>query len=443
MAGLKDHPIAERIRLKPPGPPPATLSIEALKALTVECGADDCGVISLDDPLMGDEAAHARRAFPGAKLAVSIVCRMHRNAVRSPVRSAANNEFHKVSHEVDDVARDLVRRLEEMGVSAMNPPMAFPMEFDRYPERAWVVSHKIVAEAAGLGKRGLHRSLIHPKFGSFILLGTVLVDLDVEAPAMPLDYNPCFECRLCVVACPVGAIKPDGYFDFSTCLNHNYQQFMGGFTNWVEDIADSKSAKDYRKRHPVAETVKRWQSLSYGPNYNAAYCIAVCPAGEEIMEGYLADKKAHVEKVVKPLQEKGEPLYVVRGSDAESHAAKIFPHKTLRYVRTAARATSIGAFLFGVTLSFQRDKSKGLNATYHFVFTGKEPAEATMVIKDQKLTVSEGLIGEADLRIQADSAAWLKTLDGSLSVVLALAQRKIRLKGPLRLLKAFGACFPS
>ena len=61
------------------------------------------------------------------------------------------------------------------------------------------------------------------------------------------------------------------------------------------------------------------------------------------------------------------------------------------------------------TLSFQREKSKGLNATYHFVFTGDEPAEATMVIKDQKLTVSEGLIGDADLRIQADSAAWLKT----------------------------------
>ncbi|WP_332769226.1 SCP2 sterol-binding domain-containing protein [Phenylobacterium sp.] len=443
MAGLKDHPIAERIRLKPPGPPPVAMSIEALKALTMECGADDCGVISFDDPLMEEEAVHARRAFPGARLAVSIVCRTQRSAIRSPVRSAANNEFHKISHDVDDVARELVRRLEAMGISAMNPPMAFPMEFDHYPERGWVISHKIVAEAAGLGKRGLHRSVIHPKFGSFILLGTVLVDLDIEAPATPLDYNPCFECRLCVVACPVGAIKPDGYFDFSTCLNHNYQQFMGGFTNWVEDIADAKSAKEYRELHPVAETVKRWQSLSYGPNYNAAYCVAVCPAGEEIMEGYLADRKGHVEKVVKPLQDKEEPLYVVRNSDAESHAARIFPHKTLRYVRTSARATTIGAFLFGITLSFQREKSKGLNATYHFVFTGEEPAEATVVINDRKLTVTQGLVGDADLRVQADSKAWLQTLDGRLSVVLALAQRKIRLKGPLRLLKAFGACFPS
>ena len=38
--------------------------------------------------------------------------------------------------------------------------------------------------------------------------------LDVEATPAPLDYNPCFECKLCVAACPVGALKPDGYFDF-------------------------------------------------------------------------------------------------------------------------------------------------------------------------------------------------------------------------------------
>lgn len=54
MAGLKDHPIAERIRLNPPAPP-ASLSLEALKALVMECGADDCGIVSLDDPLMPAE----------------------------------------------------------------------------------------------------------------------------------------------------------------------------------------------------------------------------------------------------------------------------------------------------------------------------------------------------------------------------------------------------
>lgn len=441
MAGLDDHPIAKRVRARTPATPP-TLTKDELKALALECGADDCGIVSLDDPALAEERPHIRRAFPSARIAVSIVRRMHRAPVRSPLRSAANSEFHNVSHEVDDVCRALVRRLEDLGITALNPPMAFPMEMDGFSQRGWIVSHKLVAEAAGMGKRGIHRSIIHPKFGSFILLGTVLIDVDIEAPGMPLDYNPCFECKLCVVACPVGAIKPDGYFDFSSCLNHNYQQFMGGFTNWIEDIADSRSARDYSDRHPPSETLQRWQSLSYGPNYNAAYCLAVCPAGEDVLGGFLADRKAHVDAIVKPLQDKKETLYVVGNSDAAEHAAQRFPHKTLRHVRNAARAGSIAQFLFGMRLGFQRGKAKGLNATYHFVFTGTEPAEATVLIRNQTLSVVKGLEGRADLRVQADSGAWLRFLDGRLSILRALATRAIRIKGPPRLMKAFAACFP-
>jgi len=85
--------------------------------------------------------------------------------------------------------------------------MAFPMEMERFPERGWIVSHKRVAEAAGLGRMGIHRSIIHPKFGSFILLGTVLIAEDFNETSKPLEFNPCLECKLCVAACPVGAIS--------------------------------------------------------------------------------------------------------------------------------------------------------------------------------------------------------------------------------------------
>ncbi|HXW22521.1 MAG TPA: 4Fe-4S binding protein, partial [Rhodomicrobium sp.] len=141
---------------------------------------------------------------------------------------------------------------------------------------------------------GIHRSLIHPKFGSFVLLGTVLIAQAFEESSKRLDFNPCLECKLCVAACPVGALKQDGYFDFSACLTHNYQQFLGGFANFVEDVASSKSIRDYRSKVSYSETVERWQSLSYGPNYNAAYCIAVCPAGEDVIGPYLADKRSHM-----------------------------------------------------------------------------------------------------------------------------------------------------
>ena len=33
-----------------------------------------------------------------------------------------------------------------------------------------------------------------------------------------------------------------------------------------------------------------WQSLSFGANYKAAYCLSVCPAGEDVIGPYLTDK---------------------------------------------------------------------------------------------------------------------------------------------------------
>jgi hypothetical protein len=46
---------------------------------------------------------------------------------------------------------------------------------------------------------------------------------------------------------------------------------MGGFTDWVEQIADSKNALDYGKPVNDPESASMWQSLGFGPNYKAAY----------------------------------------------------------------------------------------------------------------------------------------------------------------------------
>ena len=54
-----------------------------------------------------------------------------------------------------------------------------------------------------------------------------------------------------------------------------------------------------------------WQSLAFGPNYKAAYCLSVCPAGEDVIGPYLADRGGFLNEVVKPLQQNTEPVYVV------------------------------------------------------------------------------------------------------------------------------------
>src|SRR3984885_6380027 len=217
--------------------------------------------------------------------------------------------------------------------------------------------------AAGLGQMGIHRNVIHPRFGSFVLLGTVIVATEIATYAKPLDFKPCLECKLCVAPCPTGAISPDGHFNFAACYTHNYREFMGGFGDWVETVASSDSAHDYRQKVSGAETVSMWQSLSFGANYKAAYCMSVCPAGEDVIGPFLTDRKEFLKDFVKPLQEKVETVYVVPGSDAEGYVARRFPHKkTKRVSNGLAGQGTIRAFLRGLNLVFQRGQSEGLNA---------------------------------------------------------------------------------
>lgn len=440
-----EHPtVAAHRRKLAPEKISEPLDADWLRQLCLNAGADDVGFVEMDRPALAEERPHIQRAFPHARSVISIVMRMNRDNVRSPARSVANTEFHHTGDEVNDVARRITAALERAGIRALNPAMGFPMEADRWGfERLWVVAHKPIAVAAGLGRVGIHRNVIHPRFGSFILLGTILVGAEISAYSQELDYNPCLECKLCVAACPVGAIGADGAFNFSACYTHNYREFMGGFSDWVENVADSKNGLDYRRRVKDSETVSMWQSLAFGANYKAAYCMAVCPAGEDVIGPYLASKKNFADDVMRPLQAKHEPVYVVRGSDAEAHVRKRYPHKTMRHVRGLLRPRSIASLLFGMRVSFQRQAAGKLDATYHFVFTGKESAEATVTIRDAKITVENGLHGKPSIKVIADSETWLGFLAGERNLLWALLTRHVRLRGNPKWLLAFKRFFPS
>lgn len=418
------------------------LGTEGLRAFCLRAGADDAGFASIDSPDLDGEGREILGRFPFARTLMSLVFKLNRENIRTPFRSIANLEFHQTGEHANEVAQSLVRHLEGQGYRAINPAIGFPMEMDEWPGRMWTVAHKPVAVAAGMGRMGLNRLVIHSVHGAFVTLATVVTDAPVSTYGRPMDQNPCLDCRLCVAACPTGAISGDGAFDFSACYTHNYREFMGGFVDWAEMVASSGNARRLRAKASDAETVSLWQSLAFGPNYKAAYCMSVCPAGEDVIGAYRAGRSRFVKEILKPLTEKVETLYVIRGSDAERHAVRRFPHKRWKTVSNTLRPASVRGFLAGLPWAFQRGAAEGLEAVYHFEFRGRETLKATVTIVGGRVTVEPGFAGHPDLVMRADAETWIRFLAGEVWLPWALLRGRVRITGDPRLLLAFSRCFP-
>ena len=444
--GLEDHPTVKWYRgRKYDQLSHGTAEVDAqwLKNLVLEAGADDVGIVEVGRPDLDGHRGDILRIFPATKALISLVFRLNPENIRSLSRAASDLDFKRAMDEVDQVGRKTVWGLRRQGVRSLAPSSGFPMDLDLWPGKMWPVSHKPVAEAAGMGLMGKHRLLIHPRFGSFITLGTILIDRPVSQYDKPLAFNPCINCGMCSAVCPVGAIGNDGAFHFVNCITHNYRDRLGGFSDWVEKIVGSKTVLSYRQKVSDPETVSMWQGLTYGVSNKCSYCMAVCPAGEEMIAPYLDDRKTYMASVVKPLQEREDTVYVLGASDGEDHARKHFSRKKVKRVGNGLRPKSAANFLEALPLLFQRDQSGDLNATYHFTFSGDEDIRSTVVIKNKTLEVTPGHAGTPNLHLTADSKTWVGFISKEKSLIGALLQRKIRLKGSPRLMKEFARCFPS
>ncbi len=445
---LQDHPTVKKYNEKKA----AALTHKAsepldsawVRQVVLEAGADDTGIASIDSPAIAEYRSKFLTIFPEAKTCISVVCRMNPENIRSPYRQQYEMEYHHMYAEVDHVARRATAKFAESGIRAMDCCSSYPMNMENFPNlEMWYIHHKPIAVAAGLGRMGVHHLVVHERFGSMISLSSILLDREVTEYARPLNYDPCCKCMLCVTVCPVGAINADGHINSMACYAHSYRDKYGGFVDWVENIIQSRNPAAYRKKHSDAETVLMWQSLSVGTSYKCSNCMAVCPGGEENIGPYAEDQKLYRESVAKKLQEKKGTVYVVKGSDAEAHVLKKFPHKKISYVHACARPTSAARFFENLPLVFQREQSKGLDAVYHVIFTGTETCQGTIMIRDRKITVRDGLEGKADMRITADTDTWLKVLRNEKSFTMALLTRKIKVKGPKKLLDGFARCFPA
>ncbi|MBL8951824.1 MAG: SCP2 sterol-binding domain-containing protein, partial [Myxococcaceae bacterium] len=217
---------------------------------------------------------------------------------------------------------------------------------------------------------------------------------------------------------------------------------MTGFGDFIEEVAEAKDRHALREKVSISESASMWQSLAYRPNYKAAHCVAVCPAGEEVIGPFLHDRPRFLNEVVKPLNARSEPVYVVKGSDAEAHVRRRFPHKPVRVVRSSLRAKNAEGFFRSLPLVFQRGPARGWRARFHFALSGERETRATVVIDDGTLQVIDGLEGDADVTVTAPASLWLDIVTKKKSAVAAVLLRRLKVSGPRALLGRFAACFP-
>lgn len=116
--------------------------------------------------------------------------------------------------------RDYHRTLKEM-LFAMLQRLA-----ERHPalkgrvftDSAPVVEKRLAVEA-GLGWIGRQSLLLTPQFGSYVLLGEVVLTEPCDRYDEPFAESRCGSCRACVESCPAGAVRDDRTIDASRCIS--------------------------------------------------------------------------------------------------------------------------------------------------------------------------------------------------------------------------------
>jgi epoxyqueuosine reductase len=90
------------------------------------------------------------------------------------------------------------------------------------------------AARAGVGFYGKNTLLITRKHGSWVVLGTLVSEVEIE-PSPPLDLD-CGSCTLCIEACPTGALDTPGVVDSTRCLSYWTQSPQAIPEEYREDV---------------------------------------------------------------------------------------------------------------------------------------------------------------------------------------------------------------
>lgn len=127
---------------------------------------------------------------------------------RNLSRYACVPDYHRVAGSVLENAAEQLR--------AAFPHQEFQAFIDNSP-----IPEVYAAALSGLGCIGDNGLLIHPQWGSYVFIGTIVTDLELSFQEIP--PRECLHCGACRAHCPGGALSESG-LERSRCLSHISQK---------------------------------------------------------------------------------------------------------------------------------------------------------------------------------------------------------------------------
>jgi epoxyqueuosine reductase len=152
-----------------------------------------------------DESCHPEKLLPGARTVVAAaLCYW----LPEPERPAGHGRLPRYTWR--DTYTELREKLDELG-RRLGGGYRVLVDANQHVDRE-------AAARSGVGFYGKNTMLITRRHGSWVVLGTLVSDRELE-PTSPLDLD-CGDCRLCIDACPTGALDEPGTLDATRCLSY-------------------------------------------------------------------------------------------------------------------------------------------------------------------------------------------------------------------------------
>jgi len=419
---------------------------------------DDVGVVAIDDPAIAHERDEILYVYPHARSLVCLIGEENKAAMQSRYLPAANHELYACEERIFRMGHRTVKYVNSLGGEGLTTTVGWPQEVSqRWADKIWPLSHKLVAQAAGLGVIGTSRNFLHRRFGAYCLIDTVVTNLEWPGYDAPIAWNPCVRCNLCVASCPTEAIRADGTFDFFACYNHTYRDSIPGFLDLVGDLVE-RSPRAFRKRWADNEIAALWQAMAFKVEYRCFNCVATCPA--EIEDAFQRDgavRRRYLDETLKPLAHtravEDAQFVLDTPSAREKHGIPPGEWRTpidragkswqgvrlvdLRRIRTQ----NVDAMMRWMPQYFRPSEARGLAFTTRFELTGPGGGTWTMRVADERCEVRPGADGPADLIVRTRATRWLAVHRGDASAAWALLTGRIRLGGRRRLFLRLPALF--